>query len=144
MKLRSPNDNLGVVRGEWGENIAASYLRRAGFEVIDRNSTPVKRDRRLEIDLVVWDPKSDTMVFVEVKQHAKLSPFARRLQSIDAAKKLNLLRACNAWRRVYRWRGAYRFDVIELYGTPEGGKPIIDHIESVQLFANSQKFVKWR
>ena len=140
---RHESSNVGVRNGIWGEDVAAEYLRRAGFQIIDRNSCPVERDRRLEIDLVAWDPKSDAMVFVEVKQHAAPVPYGRRLSRIDRRKKANLRRACNAWRRVNRWRGDFRFDVIEIYGTPDGGRPIVDHIEKVNLFADPRRFVKW-
>ena len=135
--------NIGVLRGEWGENEAVAYLRRRGYEIVERNSRPVERDERLEIDLVAWDRRSDTMVFVEVKQHARPSPYSRRLRSVDRRKRENLLRACNAWRRVNRWHGAFRFDVIEIYGVPEGGRPVIDHIEKVNLFVKRERFVRW-
>ena len=135
--------NLGVDRGAWGEDVAAEYLRRGGFEIIERNRCPDERDGRLEIDIIAWDGKNDTMVFVEVKQHATLSPYARRLRSVNRRKKRNLLRACNAWRRVNKWHGAFRFDVIEVYGVPDGGRPVIDHIPNVELFARRGRFVKW-
>ena len=140
---RKPSVNIGVLHGEWGENEAVAYLRRHGYEIVERNSRPVEKDERLEIDLVAWDRKNDAMVFVEVKQHAKPSPYARRLRSVDKRKRENLRRACNAWRRVNRWHGAFRFDVIEVYGVPEGGQPVIDHIEKVDLFAKRERFVKW-
>ena len=136
-------DNIGVLHGAWGEAVATDYLRRHGYEIVDRNSRPVKRDERLEIDIVAWDRKKDSMVFVEVKQHAELSPSARRLQSVNKRKRMNLRRACNAWRRTNRWHGAFRFDVIEIYGVPGGGKPVIDHIPDVELFAKPGRFVNW-
>ena len=143
MRVRPERGNLGVFHGAWGEDVAAEYLRRGGFEIVDRNPRPVGRDSRLEIDIVAWERKSDTMVFVEVKQHAEVSPYARRLRSVDRAKKNNLRRACNAWRRVNRWRGGFRFDVIEVYGVPGGGRPVIDHIRDVELFARRERFVRW-
>ena len=135
--------NVGVTRGAWGEDVAADFLRRRGYLIVDSNACPVEKDRRLEIDLVAWDEATDTMVFVEVKQHATLTPYGRRLRSVDRSKRVNLRRACNAWRRVNKWRGSFRFDVIEIYGTPEGGRPVIDHIEKVDLFAKPGRFVKW-
>ena len=135
--------NPGVRNGAWGEDVAAEYLRRGGFQIVDRNSRPVARDRRLEIDIVAWDPKSDAMVFVEVKQHASLSPHGRRLSRVDRRKRANLRRACVAWRRANKWLGGFRFDVIEIYGTPGGGRPVVDHIEKVNLFADPGRFVKW-
>ncbi len=48
--------------GQKGENIAAKYLERHGYKIIDRNF----RSRRWgEIDIVAT--KDDTLVFVEVK-----------------------------------------------------------------------------
>lgn len=135
--------NVGVTRGAWGEDVAADFLRRRGYLIVDSNACPVEKDRRLEIDLVAWDEATDTMVFVEVKQHATLTPYGRRMRSVDRSKRVNLRRACNAWRRVNKWRGSFRFDVIEIYGTPEGGRPVIDHIEKVNLFAKPDRFVKW-
>ena len=135
--------NLGVEHGAWGESVATDYLRRSGLVIVDRNARPVKRDERLEIDIVAWDPKRDEMTFVEVKQHADLTPCGRRLRSVDRQKKLNLRRACNAWRRINKWAGACRFDVIEIYGVPDGGKPVIDHIPNVRLFAKPERFVNW-
>lgn len=143
--MRMPRDAkcLGAARGEWGESVAVEHLRRSGFEIIDRNARPVRRDGRLEIDIVAWDRRNDTMVFVEVKQHARISKYARRLRSVDRQKRQNLRRACNAWRRVNRWNGAFRFDVIEIYGVPEGGRPVVDHIANVELFARKGRFVDW-
>ena len=136
-------DNIGVLHGAWGEAVAVDHLRRHGYEIVDRNSRPVERDERLEIDIVAWDRRKDAMVFIEVKQHAKPSPYARRLQSVNKRKRMNLRRACNAWRRTNRWRGAFRFDVIEIYGVPGGGEPVIDHISDVELFAKRGRFVNW-
>ena len=136
-------DNIGVLHGAWGEAVATDYLRRHGYEIVDRNSRPVERDERLEIDIVAWDRKKDAMVFIEVKQHAKPSPYARRLRSVDKRKRMNLRRACNAWRRTNKWHGAFRFDVIEIYGVPGGGEPVIDHISDVELFAKRGRFVNW-
>ena len=143
MHLRPECGNIGVVHGTWGESVAVEYLRRGGFEIVDRNTCPVRRDGRLEIDIVAWDRKNDEMVFVEVKQQAKPSPYARRLRRIDRNKKWNILRACNAWRRINKWHGAFRFDVIEIYGVPERGRPVIDHIPNVELFAKPGRFVRW-
>jgi len=135
-------DNVGVAHGRWGEDVAAEHLRRGGYEIVDRNVRPVKDDERLEIDIVAFDWANDAMVFVEVKQHASRSPYQRRLRSVDVRKRLNLRRACNAWRRLNRWKGGYRFDVIEIYGVP-GRKPEIDHICHVALFGKKERFVNW-
>ena len=142
MCARRESANIGVLRGAWGEDVAVEHLRRGGYEIVDRNARPVGTDERLEIDIVAYDHRNDTMVFVEVKQHAVRTRYQRRLRSVDRRKLENLRRACNAWRRVNRWHGGYRFDVIEIYGVP-GRLPEIDHIHHVPLFPRSERFVRW-
>ena len=82
MSGRLDSKNVGVRNGDWGERVAAEFLRRGGYEIIERNARPVERDLRYEIDIVAWERSSDTMVFFEVKQHATVSPFSRRMRSI--------------------------------------------------------------
>ena len=141
--VRKSSSNVGVAHGLWGESQAASFLRRQGYVIIERNSRPCSRDERLEVDVVAYDKEAESVVFVEVKQHASRSLRQTRLRSVSRAKMDNLLRACRAWLRKNRWQGAYRFDVVEVYGIPEGGAPEIDHIERVNLFASREKFVNW-
>lgn len=143
MPMQPNRLNPGVEHGAWGENVATEFLRRNGYEILDRNCRPVASDQRLEIDIVARELKSDTLVFVEVKQHKDFSPYSRRLRSIDKRKRHNLRRAFNNWRIRNHWFGAYRFDVIEIYGVPGGDAPIIDHIDRVQIFKKSERFVKW-
>jgi len=143
MKRLPESENVCTRNGTWGEDVATAFLRRDGFEIVDRNARPCASDRRYEIDIVAWDRKSDTMVFVEVKQHTRLSPWQRRIRSVDRRKQMLLRKACNAWRRTNRWQGGFRFDIIEVYGVPGGGKPVIDHITHVNLFAKPERFVNW-
>lgn len=138
------NGNLSVGHGCWGETKACEFLRAKGYEIFERNVTPYDRDRRLEIDIVAYERESDTLVFIEVKQHKTMSEYARRLRSVDRRKIRNLRLACNAWRRLNHWEKGFRFDVLQIYGAPETGLSGIDHIESVMLFDNTQTQVNWR
>ena len=136
--------NVGVIRGQWGEDVAADWLRGEGYVVVERNVRPNPRDRRLEIDLVVYDREHDLIVFVEVKQHARRSEYQRRLRSVDRRKFVTLRRACSAWLRRNRWRGGYRFDVVEVYGEPGSRRPPeVDHVRHVRLFSPPETFVNW-
>ena len=143
--MRRPPEagNVGVEHGRWGEDVAAAALRRKGYVIVERNVRPCARDRRLEIDIVAYDREADAMVFVEVKQHCERSPLQRRLRSIDKKKLRNLRRVFNAWRRVNRWNGAYRFDVVEVYGEPGSVRPEVDHVERVRIFGTAERFVRW-
>ena len=136
--------NVGVEHGRWGEDVASEFLRVHGYEIVERNVRPCRRDRRIEIDIVAYDRLYDVMVFVEVKQHAKRSDRARRLASVDRRKLDLLRRGCRAWMRGVHWQGGYRFDVIEVYGAPRSpGAPEIDHIPNVRLFVKGDRFVDW-
>ena len=93
------NGTVAGRHGRWGEDLACDFLRAKGFEIFERNAVPYARDGRLEIDVVAYERSSDTLVFVEVKQHKRHSPYEKRLRSVNK-RKLNALRlACNAWRR---------------------------------------------
>jgi len=133
--------NIGVEHGAWGEDVAVERLRMEGLLIVDRNVRPC-RDQRLEIDIVAYDHEAEAMVFVEVKQHAAHDEAERRIRSVDSRKMRLLRRACNAWRRSNRWQGNYRFDVVEVFGTP-GSSPEVDHIRRVNLFTPAARFVRW-
>lgn len=143
--MRSPESkNVGVRHGAWGEDVAVEYLRIHGYEIIARNVRPCRKDRRLEVDIIAYDRLYDVLVFVEVKQHARRSPCARRLRSVDGRKRKLLYRACRTWIAKEHWKGGYRFDVIEVFGTPGSGVPAeIDHIPNVRLFERPERFVDW-
>ena len=142
-KKMAPGKNEGVEHGKWGEECAARFLERRGYEIIERNARPLKRDRRLEIDIVAFDEKRDILVFVEVKQHARHSVYERRMRSVDRAKLDRTRRACRAWLAKNGWNAGYRFDVVEIFGEPGSGAPEIDHIERVRLFRGRAEFVDW-
>ena len=137
-------ENIGVAHGRWGEDVAVEQLRVEGLVVIERNVRPCRADRRIEIDIVAYDRRLDILVFVEVKQHAVRTDRQRRMRSVDRRKRDLIRRGCRAWLAANHWDGAYRFDVIEVYGTPEDGAPSeVDHIRHVRLFPESERVVNW-
>lgn len=141
---RHESENVGVRNGAWGEDVAVEFLRVHGYEIVDRNVRPCSRDKRLEIDVIAYDRMYDVMAFVEVKQHSERSPLARRIRSVDRRKLDLLRRACRTWLAKEHWRGGYRFDVIEVYGSPgRGAKTEIDHVPGVRLFERQARFVDW-
>ena len=137
--------NVGVVHGAWGEERAVEYLRAQGYVIVERNVRPCAWDARLEIDIIAYQKEIDTLVFVEVKQHKAHEERQRRLRSITRKKKDLLRRAFRAWLLKNRWHGNYRFDVIEVYGTPEScGQAEIDHVERVRIFVKGERYVNWK
>ena len=141
---RRRDSNVSVAHGAWGEDVAVEWLRKRGLTIVDRNVHPCRDDRRLELDVVAYDSEIDAIVFVEVKQHARRSAFQRRMRSFDLRKRSAIAHACRSWLRWNRWQGSYRFDMVEVYGTPESeSPPEIDHIERIRLFKNDEQYVNW-
>jgi len=106
--------------GARGEDVAARYLVRAGYEILDRNW----RAGRLELDLVARD--GHTVVFVEVKTR---SPGVQMpIEALSAAQRRRLVRAAGAWiGRHPRIGREFRFDLIGIRPR-ETGLAEIDHI----------------
>jgi len=116
-------------RGIWGERTAERFLREAGYGIIGRN---VRYDHRGEADLIVRD--WDHLIFVEVKTRSS-EDYGRPVDAVDAAKRRSLGRlAIRFLRRAGFPPLIYRFDVVEVVGTPGGTPPIVRHLENVFQF----------
>ena len=106
--------------GRKGEDLAASYLRNLGWEILERNY----RTRLGEIDLVCRDRES--IVFVEVKTRIE-TDFARPDQSVTQRKQAKLRRLVEDYLVKHRQESAdIRFDVLGV--TLSERKPEFDHI----------------
>lgn len=111
--------------GNWGEDKAASYLKKHGYKVVDRNC----RYRQGEIDIVA--EKKDLVVFVEVKTR-KNSDYAEAREFVTPAKQNRVIIAAQLWMQANSCEKQPRFDVIEVY-SPNGDKGFnikINHIEN--------------
>lgn len=110
--------------GRRGESVAADYLTRNGYEIIERNW----RCPRGEIDIVARD--NETVVFVEVKTRRGLG-YGHPFEAVTAAKaaRIRVLagrwcqQACPRPRRI-------RIDVIAVV-MPDRAEPRIEHLKRV-------------
>ena len=138
---KEKQENANVARGVWGEDVALAFLLSKGWRLVERRVRPCARDRPCEIDLIVRTRDRRSIAFVEVKTHRARSPRASRLWCVDKRKKAILLRACSCWILQKHWHGNFRFDVVQVYGEPNGPHPPeIDHIENVPLFPPKWRF----
>lgn len=113
------------VLGKWGEELAAEYLQRKGYSIIDRDWKSGRRD----IDIVATD--DDTVVFVEVKtRHDSL--FGPPEESVDYRKRENLRLAINHYVKCHNVSLPIRFDIISIIGSL-GHETEIEHFEDVPL-----------
>ena len=106
-----------------GEEVAARFLTRSGFAILDKNV----RTRAGEIDLVARDGK--TIVFVEVKTRRDLEPEMPPQASVHTRKQNRLGRLAQGYLKSKRIRQTpCRFDVVSVIVNEEGGVKAIRHI----------------
>lgn len=115
---------------EWAIDCAADFLRRHGHVIIDTNVPHrLKRQRRMvTVPLVAWEEASDTMVFVRVR-----TPTIDCWRNPTKRQRTDMGLAMRAWKRANRWKGEMRYDVVDVYGSPDEGNPVIDHVKNVKI-----------
>jgi putative endonuclease len=86
-----------IDEGKRGEEFAASFLRRKGYQIIDRNF----RIRGGEIDLIAIDPSTGsgekTLVFIEVKTRTS-DEYGTPLEAIGYYKIRTLIKAAHLYK----------------------------------------------
>ena len=113
--------------GEWGEQLAASFLKKSGYRILGRN---VRFGSRCELDIVARSTASETLVFVEVKTR-RSEEFGRPISFVDRGKRRAMGRAAMRYLHRIKAKPAHiRFDVVEVVGSPGGEHPLIRHIEN--------------
>jgi len=106
--------------GRKGEDLAASYFRERGWEIVERNYTTWLG----EIDLICRD--HGTLVFVEVKTRTP-TDFARPDQSVTRRKQAKLRRLVEDYLVKHNIESSdVRFDVLGV--TLKGRQPEFDHV----------------
>ncbi len=116
--MTGPRQDLG----RWGEAVAAAFLRKQGYRIVEQNFTcPLG-----EIDIVAR--QGERLVFVEVKTKAVAGILPPRY-SVDRSKQRQIV-------RVSRWylkekkasRARCRFDVVEVIGSGSGRPDKLTHL----------------
>ncbi len=106
-----------------GEDAAARYLTRSGFEIVDKNV----RTRAGEIDLIARDGK--TLVFVEVKTLRDLVEGDPPQAAVNTRKQNRLGKLATGYLKSKRIRQTpCRFDVVSVIFNEEGAVKAIRHI----------------
>lgn len=91
-----------------GERIAARFLERRGFRVLDSRFLA----RRGEVDLVCR--RGDRVVLVEVKTRSS-DRFGAPIEAVGARKRRALLAAAGDYRALAGWRGPIEFAVVAIH-----------------------------
>ena len=108
--------------GEYGEIIAARYLRKHGYIIVEGNYSC----KFGEIDIVAEDKKY--VVFVEVKTRSEGMRYSPS-DAVDSAKRARIVATSQFYLKSYDLIRQPRFDIIEVYFKDD--EPVkINHIEN--------------
>jgi putative endonuclease len=100
--------------GQKGEGLAAKFLRKNGYRVLEQNfKTPIG-----EIDIIAQD--GDTLVFIEVKTRESLM-YGQPFEAVNFSKKRKIANVALLYLKRFRDIPPCRFDVVSIYY--EGRKP---------------------
>ncbi len=113
------------ITGQTGENLAATYLLRLGYTIIERNY----RTRWGEIDAIAR--KDSTIHFFEVKTRYS-SEYGHPFEAVSYRKRRNIQRA--AWAYLLKHKPMYEALAIGVVGIQMqrgSEKPIIQHIANI-------------
>ncbi len=115
---------------EWATDCAADFLRGRGYAIIDTHASCWLRNRKrtVEVPLIAWEEASDTMAFIRVR-----TPSMDCWRNPTKRQRTDMGHAMRAWKRENRWHGEMRYDVVDVYGTPDKGRPVIDHVRNVKI-----------
>jgi len=105
--------------GQHGERLAANFLEKKGFEIVERNY----RCGKAEIDLIAR--KDRWLLFVEVKTRSSVG-YGNPEEFVDPGKISRLYFAAEQYIYRINWQGHVRFDVVSV---KLGGDTIITHFE---------------
>ena len=108
--------------GHLGEDVAAEYLERQGYLILDRNWY----FNHKELDIVAQ--KDEQLIIVEVKTR-KSNTYGRPEEAVTTRKMNCLVLAANAYVQSHFIDMPVRFDVIAISHLGEGPREKIEHFE---------------
>ena len=117
--------------GRWGEGIAAAFLERKGFSIVDRNfNTPEG-----EIDIVaLMDEQGErVLVFVEVKTRTS-EKYGYPEEAFSQKKWNNMIKAIDHYlQRQPEYGDSWQVDLIAIQKLSDDKLPDIQHFENIVM-----------
>lgn len=114
--------------GKYGEDIAAKFLQKSGYKILERN---FRYSRLCEIDIIAKE--KDTIVFVEVKTRTTTA-FGHPFEAITKSKLLNVFKAGLFYlQNTQEQHKNYRIDIISVIGNLNDNTPKIEHLKNVSI-----------
>lgn len=111
--------------GDIGEYLAADYLKKKKYKILQRNFTAGKG----EIDIIA--AKKGVTVFVEVKTRSD-SEYGTPAEAVTYKKQQKLIETATRYILEKNPDTGFRFDVIEVYGSFVSGEFSLEKIEHIE------------
>lgn len=111
------------ITGQKGEDIAAEFLQKLGYTILDRN---VHFSRNCEIDIIAKD--KNTTVFVEVKTRKTLN-YGHPFEAITKQKLSKIITGIYTYLQQNNIKN-YRIDAISVIGIKD---PKIEHLKNIGI-----------
>lgn len=109
--------------GKQGEALAVEHLQENNYTIYDQNV----RLGRDEIDIIAYDKKQRTLVFVEVKTRSRFDADFLPALGLTPRKKRALKRSAWKWMEEHHYDAPWRIDIILVIGSK-----IFRHIRQMQ------------
>ncbi len=121
--------------GKTGERLAANYLIKAGYKVLDLNYYNASGYRIGEIDIIAEDKKNEQLVFIEVKSCVTRNPEnALPEANVTNAKLRKIFKAINYFLQKEKMLDReWRLDLITVIFNEETGKADLKHIKAIRF-----------
>lgn len=114
-------------QGNRGEEIAAEYLRKKGFHILDRNF----RIRGGELDIVATH--DNTLIFIEVKTRTS-QQFGTALEAITPWKLKSLIKTAQFYKVAHRnLPDSLRIDAVSVMLDLQDNLVSIEHMENISF-----------
>lgn len=93
--------------GKWGEELAADFLRKNGYQIMERNWRFGHRD----LDIIARSPEGNEVVFVEVKTRSG-DIITKPEDAVDVRKIRSIGYCANAFVKQFNIADLLRFDIV--------------------------------
>ncbi len=125
------NKNAALSVGAFGEKLAADYLKKKGYKIIEANFKNILGRRLGEIDIIAETGK--TLVFVEVKTRTLENTEGPLPEESITPQKLRKLNKTSQFyiKLNNLWGSPFRFDAISIWISANRKNAKIKHIESI-------------
>lgn len=119
-------DKYNQYLGKFGESEAEHYLKKKRYKILEKNY----RGRLGEIDIIA--EKKKEIIFVEVKTR-KSDKFGKPYEAVDFRKQRKIIICAKEYlAKNALYERNIRFDVIEVYGSFDGGFFDLDKINHIE------------